>query len=285
MTARARWGLAMAAAALLAALLAACGGANDARATPASAGGASASSTASPLAGRVSVFAAASLTDVFRSIGSAFSKAHPGASVEFNFASSSALAAQIEQAAPANVFASADVPQMQRLADQGLLAESLAIFARNLPVIVVSADNGAGITTPKDLARPGLKLVLAAPDVPIGHYARQIIDRLAAEPGYGAAYKDATLKNVVSNEANVRAVLTKIELGEADAGVVYRTDALGARGKVKTIALPDGANVVASYPIAIVSGTRNAAAAAAFVAFVRGAEGQQLLQDAGFDAP
>src|SRR5207247_10762477 len=114
------------------------------------------------------------------------------------------------------------------------------------------------------------------PEVPIGAYARQIIDKLAADPAYGAAFKDAALKNVVSNEANVRAVLTKIELGEADAGIVYKTDSLASGTKVKTIPLPASANVIAVYPIAVVKGTKNTGAAAAFIKYVTGAEGQQL---------
>ena len=148
----------------------------------------------------------------------------------------------------------------------------------------VPADNQARVATPKDLAKPGVKLVLAAPDVPIGSYARQVIDKLAAEPAYGAAYRDATLKNLVSNEANVRAILTKVELGEADAGIVYRTDALISGTKVKTVAIPDSANVIATYPIAVVRSSRNTKVAAAFIEFLGSAEGRRLLTDAGFDA-
>ncbi len=240
--------------------------------------------TPPPLTGKVTVFAAASLTESFKAIGDAFTKANPGVTVEFNFASSSALATQIEQSAPADVFASADQPQMQRLVDKSLIEGAPATFARNLPVIVVPADNRAGMTSPKDLAKAGVKLVLAAQDVPIGNYARQIIDKLAADPAYGAAFKDAALKNVVSNESNVRAVLTKIELGEGDAGVVYKTDALVSKEKVKTIALPDSANIVATYPIAVVKASKNRTAAAAFIAFVSGAGGQAALKAAGFEA-
>lgn len=240
--------------------------------------------TPPPLSGKVTVFAAASLTESFKAIGDAFTKANPGVTVEFNFASSSALATQIEQAAPVDVFASADQPQMQRLVDKSLIEGTPAVLARNLPVIVVPAENRAGVTTPKDLAKSGIKLVLAAQDVPIGNYARQIIDKLAADPAYGAAFKDAALKNIVSNEANVRAVLTKIELGEGDAGIVYKTDALVSKEKVKTIALPDSVNVIATYPIAVVKASNNKTAAAAFVAFVRATDGQTLLKNAGFDS-
>jgi molybdate transport system substrate-binding protein len=236
-----------------------------------------------PLSGKISVFAASSLTDVFRTEGVAFMKANPGVTVEFNFQSSSALAAQIEQAAPADVFASADVANMQRVVDKTFIADAPVNFVRNLPVIAVPADNKAQIATPKDLSKAGVKLVLAGPDVPIGNYARQVIDKLAADPAYGPAYKDAVLKNLVSNEANVRAILTKVELGEADAGIVYKTDALASGSKVKTVAIPDGANVIATYPIAVVKSSRNAGVAVAFVAYLRSADGQRLLREAGFD--
>ncbi|MEZ4554633.1 MAG: molybdate ABC transporter substrate-binding protein [Dehalococcoidia bacterium] len=258
--------------------------------TPTAAATATATTTATPtptpapLTGKVTVFAASSLTDSFKAIGEAFTKAHPGVTVEFNFAASSALATQIEQAGPADVFASADQAQMQRLVDKSLIEGAPSVFARNLPVIVVPADNRAGIAAPKDLAKAGVKLVLAAPDVPIGNYARQIIDKLAADPAYGAAFKDGALGNLVSNEANVRAVLAKIELGEGDAGIVYKTDALVSGDKVKTIALPDSANVIATYPIAVVKASNNKTAAAAFVAFVRATDGQTLLRNAGFDS-
>jgi molybdate transport system substrate-binding protein len=231
----------------------------------------------------VTVFAAASLTESFKTIGEAFTKVNPGVTVEFNFASSSALATQIEQAAPADVFASADMPQMQRLVDKSLIDGPPATFVRNLPVIVVPANNSAGVAGPKDLAKTGVKLVLAAADVPIGNYSRQIIDKLTADPAYGPAFKDAALGNVVSNEANVRAVLAKIELGEGDAGIVYTTDARVSGDKVETIDIPEAANVIATYPIGVVADTDNREAAEAFVEFVLGEEGQSLLEQAGFD--
>ena len=156
-------------------------------------------------------------------------------------------------------------------------------FARNLPVLVVPASNAGQLTAPRDLARPGLKLILAAPDVPIGNYSRQIIDKLAADPAYGERFMTAALANIVSNESNVRAVLLKIELGEGDAGIVYKTDALVTGDKVRTVAIPETANVIATYPMAVVRGTKNQTAAAAFVEFVRGSVGQQALRDAGFD--
>ncbi len=265
---------------LVTVLAAACGG----NATPASTATAAATTPAvPPLAGKISVFAASSLTEAFKTIAADFQKANPGVTVEFNFAASSALATQIDQAAPADVFASADTANMTKLTDKSQIDGAPVTFAKNLPVIVIPADNKAGIASPKDLSKAGVKLVLAGPDVPIGNYARQIIDKLAATPEYGAAYKDATLKNLVSNEQNVRAVLTKIELGEADAGIVYKTDALVSKEKVKTVAIPDAANVIAVYPIGVVKTTKNKDAAAAFIKFVTSAQGQAALKAAGFD--
>ncbi len=270
-------------------LLAACSGATPAstpttQPTASAPSAASPAPTAAPLSGKVSVFAAASLTESFKAIGTKFQQANPGVEVEFNFAASSVLATQIEQAAPADVFASADQPQMQRLADKGLIAGQAVLFARNLPVVVIPAENPGKVESVRDLGRPGLKLVLAGPDVPIGNYARQIIDRLASDPAYGDSFKTTALGNIVSNESNVRGVLTKVELGEADAGVVYKTDALVSGSKVKTVAIPTTANVVAEYPIAATRASGNAAAARAFIDFVRSAAGQQVLRDAGFDS-
>lgn len=277
---------------LFAALLAvgvACGdedGGTDAPEAPAASSTSAAISTPAlpPLSGKVTVFAASSLTESFKIIGEAFTKMNPGVRVEFNFASSSALATQIEQGAPADVFASADDAQMQRLMSKALIESQPSTFARNVPVIVIPSNNQANIMNPKDLANAGVKIVLAAPDVPIGNYARQIIDKLAADTSYGAGFKDAALKNVVSNEANVRAVLTKVELGEADAGIVYRTDALISKEKVKSIPIPDSANVVATYPIAVVRDAKDREAAAAFVEYARGASGQAILAAAGFES-
>jgi molybdate transport system substrate-binding protein len=252
----------------------------DAR-TGASRTAAGATTTTPSLSGRVTVFAASSLTEAFKAIGNAFTTAHPGVTVEFNFASSSALATQIEEGGPADVFASADGAQMKRLVDGGLIEGEPATFARNVPVIVVPASNPANIATPKDIANARVKLVLAAQDVPIGNYARQIIGKL--DTSYGGGFKDAALRNLVSNEANVRAVLTKIELGEADAGIVYKTDALVSGDKVRVVAIPDSANVIATYPIAAVKDSDDKDAAAAFVAFVQGPEARSILARAGFD--
>ena len=237
---------------------------------------------------RLRVFAAQSVGESFTTIARAFEAqqaalGRSGVTVEVNAAASSALATQIEQGAPADVFASADLPQMERLAKRELLASPAVVFARNEPVVVVPAENRARIEDVSDLAQPGLKLVLYAPDVPIGNYARQVLANLARERGE-PSYSARVLANLVSLEPNPRAALAKIELGEADATFVYRTDAATSRG-VHVVEIPSGANVIAEYPIAVVAASRQHALAEAFVAFVQGAQGQRLLREAGFEAP
>ena len=233
-------------------------------------------------AGTITVFAASSLTDAFTAIKQAFERENPGVAVAINFASSSALATQIEQGAPADVYASADLAQMRRLAGKGLVEGQPVTFAGNLPVIVVPAANPANINTAADLAKPGIRLVLAAPDVPIGAYALQIIDHLAANPAYGDTFRSATIRNIASHETNVRAVLAKVELDEADAGIVYRTDARIGGDRVRTIVIPETANVTASYPIAVTAEGPNPAGGAAFIAFVLSPPAQAILEQAGF---
>jgi molybdate transport system substrate-binding protein len=235
-----------------------------------------------PLAGTLNVFAAQSLAESFAAIGKAFEERHPGVRVQLNLAGSSVLATQIEQAAPADVFASADLPQMERVASQRLAHEA-RLFARNAPVVVVPPDNPARIEDLRDLARPGVKVVLYADDVPIGRYARQVLANLGTQLG-DPGYEGRVLANTVSRESNVRAALTKVEIGEADASIVYRTDA-STNAAVRAIDIPTAANVVAEYPIAVLTAARDRALAQAFVAFVLGPEGQRILRDAGFEAP
>lgn len=264
----------LALAVLGAAVLAACGADGD-PATPSATG---------TLEGRVTVFAASSLTEAFEVIRVAFEDAHPGVEVEYSFGGSSALATQIEEGAPADVFASADEAQMQRLlaADR---VRSASVFAGNALVIVTPEDNPARIDGPVDLARPGVKLVLAQPDVPVGAYSRQALEALGRLEGYPPSFARDALANLVSNEPNVRGVLTKVQLGEADAGVVYVTDAMVAGTEVRRIDFPEGVAPVARYPIAVTTRASNPAAAEAFVEFVRSPEGQRILADAGFGPP
>ena len=226
------------------------------------------------------VFAASSLTDAMTGIAAAFEAANDGAKVSLNFASSSALATQIVEGAPAAVFASANEAQMQRVMETGLAGEA-RIFATNRLVVVVPAS-GSPVRSFADLARPGIKLVLAAREVPVGAYSRQFI---ASYDETNQGYRDAALANVVSEEPNVRAVLAKVQLGEADAGIVYETDVAVAQADVQTFSIPDEFNVIASYPIAALVDAEQGGLASRFVDFVLGAEGQTVLSSYGFGPP
>ena len=171
----------------------------------------------------LTVFAAASLTESFTEIGAAFED-EEDATISFNFAGSQALATQLIEGAEADVFASANVAQLQRAVEAEVIAGDSEIFARNELVIIVPADNPADITAPEDLAKEGLKITFAAEDVPVGQYTRQMLDLLAASPTAPEGFVESVEGNIVSNESNVKQVATKVQLGEADAGVVYSTD-------------------------------------------------------------
>lgn len=228
----------------------------------------------------LNVFAAASLTEAFTEIGAAFEAANPGVTVTFNFAGSQALRTQIEEGAPADVFASANTKEMDALVAGSLAAaEAPQVFLTNRLVLILPADNPGELTTLEELARPGVKLVLAAEEVPVGNYSRQSLEKMNS--AYGADYKDKVLANVVSNEDNVKQVVAKVQLGEADAGIVYSSDAAAAPD-LKFIEIPAEWNVVAEYPIAALSGSENAELAEQFIAFVLSDEGQSVLSKWGF---
>jgi molybdate transport system substrate-binding protein len=218
----------------------------------------------------VKVFAAASLTAAFNRLGSDFTTANLGTRVTFNFAGSQALATQIRQGAPADLFAPADVSNMDKVKD---LVGAPEAFASNLLQIVVERGNPKGVKGLDDLARSDLKLVLAAPDVPAGRYARQVLDRA----GVGVT--------PVSQEDDVKAVVTKVSLGEADAGIVYVTDVTAGGDKVEGVAIPTGQNVEATYPIAVVKASAHRSQAQAFVDLVLSDQGQQVLKGFGFLPP
>ncbi|MGE3075827.1 MAG: molybdate ABC transporter substrate-binding protein [Dehalococcoidia bacterium] len=233
--------------------------------------------------GDITVFAASSLTDAFKDAGTAFEAKYPGMKVTFSFAASSALAVQINEGAPADVYASADTNQMKNVADKGNVEES-AIFVKNTPVVVVPKGNST-VAKFDDLANPGVRLVLAAAEVPVGNYAREILQKASGTGGISSDFGDKVLANLKSNEANVRAVLTKVQLGEADAGIVYKTDVGAAANDVTIVAIPERYNVVATYPIAVVKATENRDAAATFVAFIKSDAGQAILAKYGFVKP
>ena len=231
------------------------------------------------MTGEITVFAAASLTDAFQEIARAFQQRYPGTTVSFNFAGSSQLRTQLAQGAKADVFASADWKNMHGAQQDGTIASEPRVFVWNEPVVVVPATNPAGISTLADLAEPGVRLVLAAKDVPIGNYARQILEKASQDPQYGSDFADRVLANVVSEETNVKAAIAKVALGEADATFVYRTDATtpDMRDKVKIIEIPSQLNITAEYPIAVVKNAPNPSGAQAFVDFVLSPEGQRIL--------
>lgn len=231
----------------------------------------------------LTVFAASSLTDAFTELGQLFESQHPSATVQFNFASSSDLATQLTEGAPADIFASANARQMENAATAGRIAGDPVDFLTNSLVIIVPADNPAGIATLADLANEGVKLVSALPDVPIRGFTETMLDNASADPAYGADFKDNVLANLVSEEANVRQLAAKVTLGEADAGVVYKSDVTpDIVEQVQVIEIPAELNVIAVYPIGVINDSASPDMAQAFVDLVLSDEGQAVLANWGF---
>jgi molybdate transport system substrate-binding protein len=226
----------------------------------------------------LTVFAAASLTDAFNAMKPRFEREHPGTEVRLNFGASSQLRTQIEQGAPADVFASADTVQMQPLVN-GRVVAAPVIFARNRLVVALPAANPGKVRSLRDLARRGLRILTTAESVPVGRYTQQALEKLGAD--YGNDYARKVNANVVSRENNVRSVLAKVELGEADAAFVYETDAASTR-KVSVIKIPEKSNVIAEYPIAVVNAARDRALAEAWVRFTLSRSGKGTLKRFGF---
>ena len=244
--------------------------------------GCSSSASAGSAHVTLTVLAASSLKNVFPKIGDQFTAAHPDVALSFSFAGTDALTAQIEQGAPADVFAGASKKYGDELSSKGLI-DAFSPFCTNSLVMVVPPSNPAHVAALTDLTKPGVKLVIGSATVPVGTYTRTVLGNLDAV--YGSTYSQHVLANVVSNEDNVEGVLTKVESGEADVGFVYVTDAKAAGSAVTAFGLPPAAQAVATYPIAVVKSSKHAADAQAFVAFVLGATGQGLLADAGFGPP
>ena len=233
-----------------------------------------AATDAAPTAsGEVVVLAAASLTEAFTELGDAFTAANPEASVTFSFAASSELVAQIIEGAPADVFASADVSNMTKLADAGATASESTVFATNLSEIIVAPGNPLGITSVDDLANDDLILVTCAPEVPCGTYASQIFANAGVEV------------TPDSYEGNVKAVVTKVVLGEADAGIAYATDVMAAGDDAVGVEIPPELNVIAAYPIVVTTEAPNGVGGQAFIDFVLSDAGQAMLATQGFTSP
>ena len=228
----------------------------------------------------LTVFAAASLTNAFTEIADVFEADHPTVEVALHFAGSQQLAQQIKLGAPADVFASADHLQMHVAIESGRITEdALQPFAHNRLSAVIPPNNPASLKTIEDLVRPGLLIVLADQVVPIGHYTHIFLDK--ASQAMGHSFKENVLANVASYEQNVQAVLTKVSLGEADAGIVYTSDIIG-NNAVLSVEIPDAFNPETVYPIAALSDTNYPDLAQAFTLFVRSIEGQRILAKHGF---
>lgn len=224
------------------------------------------------------VFAASSLRDVFSALGADFERAHPGVRVTFNFAGTQELRTQIEHGAAADVLASADLGHMDALARAGRVIDP-KVFTKNRLVLVVARERAAAIRTLADL--PGAeRVVIGGPEVPIGRYTLQVLERAGSI--LGTDFRARVEAKVVSRELNVRQVLAKVRLGEADAGFVYRTDAWPARGELAVVELPPEVDVRAEYPIAITADAPHLSLARAWVELVLGEVGQRALADAGF---
>lgn len=265
-------------------VFAACGGTT----TSGSSGGGTTSATATPTTAKavtLNVFAAASLTESFTELGKNFQAAHSNDTVKFNFAGSQALVQQLTNGASADVFASADTTNMTKATSANLVG-SPQTFAKNKLVVILPANNPGKIASLKDLANKGVKIDIEAPAVPAGKYTLQVLDKMAKSSEYGATYESGVKGNFISQEDNVKAVVTKVQLGEADAGFVYLTDVTAkVAPKVKELTIPDNFNVVAQYPIAVTKNSANASDAQAFVQYILSSDGQAVLQKYHFISP
>ena len=232
----------------------------------------------------LTIFAAASLTGAFEELAGQFEAGHPGVDVVLNFAGSNQLAQQLALGAPADIFASANPQQMQVVLDAGRVASGAPQdFAGNRLVVIYPAGNPGGLQALPDLATPGMRLVLAAPAVPVGQYTLDFLDKASQASEFPAGYKDQVLANVVSYEENVRSVLGKVALGEADAGVVYTSDIQGSdAAEIGRLEIPDAFNTVATYPIAPLTDSAQPVLAESFISLVLSSEGQAVLETYGF---
>ncbi|GCE26295.1 molybdenum ABC transporter substrate-binding protein [Dictyobacter alpinus] len=244
---------------------------------PAPSSNAPSSPKATPAQVSLKIFAASSLTESFNSLKTSYHNAHPNVDITYNFNGSQALVQQLTNGANADIFASADQTNMQKAAKADVVGES-KVFAKNKLVIILPKSNPGHITSLKDLSKSGIKLVVGAPAVPIGKYGLQVLDKMGTSPEYGTNYERSVKANIVSQEQNVKAVVQKVQLGEADAGIVYQTDVTAAvENKLTTLTIPDQFNVIASYPIAITKNSAQATEAQNFLTYLLSPEGQATL--------
>jgi molybdate transport system substrate-binding protein len=232
----------------------------------------------------LTVYGAASLKGALDKVKTTYEAEHPGTTLTVSTDSSSALETQIEQGAPADVFLSADAANPTKLVEGGFASGDPVAFAGNKLTIIVPKDNPAGIESPKDLVKPGIKIIAAGDAVPITKYAGQLVQNLAAVSGYPTDFAAKYAANVVSKEDNVKSVVGKIGMGEGDAGIVYVTDA-AASDKVDAVGVPGEANVPATYTGVVVKASLNQDAAKAFLDWFAGVDGQAILAKFGFLAP
>jgi molybdate transport system substrate-binding protein len=232
----------------------------------------------------LTIFAAASLEPALEKVVDAYSTVNPGVVLTISTDSSAALEAKIEQGARADIFLSADTSNPQKLVDAGLAAGDPVPFARNELAVIVPTANPAGVASPIDLAKPGLKIIAAHGSVPISKYAAQLVANLARLPGYPAGFATAYAANIASEEDNVAGIVSKIELGEGDAGIVYATDARTST-KIRMVDVPLSANVPATYAGVVVTATPNQPAAEALLSWLTSADGRAVFAEFGFLPP
>jgi molybdate transport system substrate-binding protein len=246
--------------------------------------------TAQPGAGgpanELVVFAAASLAEPFNELGPQFGAANGGAKISYNFAGTPQLRTQLEQGARADVFASANREQMDAALKSGVVTGETPLFVQNKLVVITPKDNPSKVEKLEDLARPGLKLVTTAKNVPVGQYTQDALAKMSRDARFGSDFQAKVTANIMSEEADVKQVVAKVQLGEADAAVVYSTD-VSARvaSEVRTLAIPDQFNTVADYPIAQVREARQPDLARAFIAYLVSGQGREVMKKFNFLLP
>lgn len=244
--------------------------------------GATTSSNTTTVSGNLTIFAAASLTAAFNQMKANLEKANPNLKITFNYGGSNTLVTQLTQGANADVFASADNVQMGNAVKDGIISGNPVTFAHNKLVVILPKNNPANVQKLQDLAKSGLKFDTAEKSVPVGNYTLQALDKMSKDAAFGSNFNTKVQANFVSKETDVKQIVAKVQSGEADAGIVYLTDAAAAKANLLEIDIPDQYNVIATYPIAAVKGAPNAAAAQVFMNYVLGSDGQTILKQQGF---